>query len=90
MIAKTIAKPSTRRGIGGRGRKSSANWSAMLHSVLKGANFINRIVRSLAQKLVDGTLRLGFRFFSFLLYLFQPMMLAGLRCAGAGGGGPGI
>lgn len=64
-------------------------WSAMLHSVLKGTGLFDRVVRSLSRKLIDVSPRLGFRFFSFLLNLFRPMMLAGLRCAGAGGGGPG-
>ncbi|MGI9492614.1 MAG: hypothetical protein ACR2QF_09470 [Geminicoccaceae bacterium] len=57
--------------------------------MLQGIRLFDGLVRSLSRKLINALPRLGFRFFSFLLNLQRPMMLAGLRCAGAGGGGPG-
>jgi hypothetical protein len=62
---------------------------ALLRSLLSGTRFLSRAVRSLSKQ--AGRVPSDIQSFSisFLLKPTQALMLAGIRCAGAGGGGPG-
>jgi hypothetical protein len=63
---------------------------ALLRSLLSGTRFLHRAVRSLSKK-AGRLLPSDYQSFlsSLLLKPTQALMLAGIRCAGAGGGGPG-
>jgi len=78
---RTITKRSADRGQRQGGERRPLAWSVLLRSVLAETGLLRRVVRSARYQVS--------RFLSFLLSPFRPMMLAGLRCAGAGGGGPG-
>jgi hypothetical protein len=62
----------------------------MLQRLLVGTRLFDRIVRSLSRPLVHGAPCPGAPLLSFLHVPFKPMLLAGHRSAGAGGGGPGL
>ena len=73
----------------GTGMLRSDRLVAILRSVLSGTRLLNRVVRSLSRR-VDRRVPHRQTFISFLLLKpTQALMLAGIRCAGAGGGGPG-
>lgn len=71
--------PALRRG----------HWTALLRSVLSGTRLFDRVVRSLFKRIVDRMPLLRSPISFLLLKPTQALMLAGIRCAGAGGGGPG-
>ena len=62
---------------------------AFVRSLLSGTRFLHRAVRSLSKQV--GRVLSDHQHFSssILLKPKQALMLAGIRCAGAGGGGPG-
>jgi hypothetical protein len=66
-----------------------SRFAALLRSLLSGTRFLNRAVRSLSKQ--TGRIPSDYQSFSSSLLLkpTQTLMLAGIRCAGAGGGGPG-
>ncbi|MGH1481169.1 MAG: hypothetical protein ACRBM6_20960 [Geminicoccales bacterium] len=86
---RTIKKRSADRGQRQGGKRRPLAWSVLLRSVLAETGLLRRVVRSLSVKLGHAARYQVSRFLSFLFSPFRPMMLAGLRCAGAGGGGPG-
>ena len=62
---------------------------ARLAAAIAGAGLLRRVVRTLIGGLpLDAGFRPAFTF-SLLLTTLQPGHRPGLRCAGAGGGGPG-
>ena len=62
---------------------------ALLRSLLSGTRLLNRAVRSLSKQTKRVPLSVQSFSSSLLLKPTQALMLAGIRCAGAGGGGPG-
>ena len=70
-------------------RRSRPVCSVMLGSILGNGRLFDRLVKSLARTASLSAPRTESVPFSFLLNPFRPIMQAGLRCAGAGGGGPG-
>lgn len=73
----------------GSGIQRSDRCIAMLRSALAGTRLLDHVVRSLFKR-VDVLVSQNQTFISFLLLKpRQVLMLAGIRCAGAGGGGPG-
>ncbi len=71
------------------GMLRSCRYIAMLRSALAGTRLLSRVGRSLFKR-VDVLVSQNQTFISFLLLKpKQVLMLAGIRCAGAGGGGPG-
>lgn len=73
----------------GAGAPQNGRWLGLLRSALSGTRLLDRVVRSLFRR--DGNfVTLPQISTSFLLLKpAQALMLAGIRCAGAGGGGPG-
>ncbi|MEM7042019.1 MAG: hypothetical protein AAF543_04325 [Pseudomonadota bacterium] len=61
----------------------------LLRSVLTGTGLLKRVVRSLSRPVGKFLSSPQPLFSSLLLKTAQALMLAGIRCAGAGGGGPG-
>lgn len=62
---------------------------ALLRSALSGTRLFDRVVRSLFRRAADLVPHLQTTISFLLLKPTQALMLAGIRCAGAGGGGPG-
>lgn len=78
-----------KRPANGTGMQHPARYLAMLRSVLSGTRLLDRVVRSLSRRIGKQVSHQQI-FISFLLLKpTQALMLAGIRCAGAGGGGPG-
>lgn len=79
-------KPADHAGMLRAGRVA-----ALLRSVLSGTRLLHRTVRSLSRRVDDGIFPDHRQKFTCFLLLKQThaLMLAGIRCAGAGGGGPG-
>lgn len=84
-IARGRSSHRQRQGIG----RFRAAYSVMLCSILAKGRLFNRLIRSLKPYKGGSAPRTESVPFSFLLNPFKPIMQAGLRCAGAGGGGPG-
>ena len=79
-----------RRPMNGTGAFCDARWTALLRSALAGTRLLDRVVRSLFRRVVDFVPCQQISISSLLLKPTQALMLAGNRCAGAGGGGPGL
>ena len=88
--AATIGNEQAEKGpADGSGMQRSSRFVAMLRSALAGTQLLARVVRSLFRR-VDVHVAHQQTFISFLLLKpRQALMLAGIRSAGAGGGGPG-
>ncbi len=68
----------------------AGRWAAFLRSALAGTRLLSRAVRSLSRRVLSRFVSRAKIFSSFLLLKpTQALMLAGIRSAGAGGGGPG-
>ncbi len=78
-----------RRPVVNTGMLRRGRWMTLVRSLLSGTRFLNRVVRSLSKQ--AGRVPSNSKSFtsSLLLKPTQTLMLAGIRCAGAGGGGPG-
>lgn len=64
-------------------------WSALLRKALVGTRLLGRVVRTLFRQAAPIPRQQTVPFNFFLLTSVRALMLAGIRCAGAGGGGPG-
>jgi hypothetical protein len=75
------------------GRRASGDEArrcrALLRSALQGLGLLDRVVRSLFKRVAGFVPRQDIPFRSLLLKPTHALLLAGLRSAGAGGGGPG-
>ncbi|MGI9420103.1 MAG: hypothetical protein ACR2RA_19945 [Geminicoccaceae bacterium] len=86
----TIAGGSAqRRPANGVQALRQGHWTALLRSVLSGTRLLDRVVRSLFKRAIDRIPLWRSTTSSLLLKPMQALMLVGIRCAGAGGGGPG-
>ena len=78
-----------RRPMSGADMLRNGRRLSLLGSVLSKTRLLNRVVRTLFKRSGD-VVALQQRSISFLLLKpVQALMLAGIRCTGAGGGGPG-
>lgn len=78
-----------RRPVINTGMLRRGRWMTLIRSLLSGTRLLDRVVRSLFKQARRAPSDQQ-KFFSFLLLKpTQALMLAGIRCAGAGGGGPG-
>ncbi|MGI9498697.1 MAG: hypothetical protein ACR2P3_01550 [Geminicoccaceae bacterium] len=79
-----------RRPVNGAGMLHDACWTALLRSALSGTQLLDRVVRSLFKRAAGLVSHRQITISSFLPKPTQALMLAGIRSAGAGGGGPGL
>jgi hypothetical protein len=65
------------------------DWRALVRKALVGTRLLDRVVTSLFKRTFTFEARDESVFSFLLLKPTHALMLAGIRCAGAGGGGPG-
>ncbi len=81
--------PAEQAPADGSGMQRSDRLIAILRSVLSGTRLLDRVVRSLSRRINAHVPYQETCISSLLLKPKQALMLAGIRSAGAEGGGPG-
>ncbi|MEM8948511.1 MAG: hypothetical protein AAGC99_04180 [Pseudomonadota bacterium] len=86
----TIDSEQVRKGpISGSAMQHRGRCISMLRAALSGTRLFSRVVRSLSRQVGKYVSHQQTFISSLLLKPTQALMLSGIRCAGAGGGGPG-